>query len=186
LASGHFARTEDSSEHATSSDPDNRNDDSDESEEHENRRTSASTSAQITESKRGISSGRNETSRHSENEEESEHDESDDDEDEDRGEHRSSTTASTSPTPAPTQQPATTPTYTTAQVAAHSTAASCYSIVNGSVYDLTRWISQHPGGSGAIKSMCGVDASAAFNGQHGGSPRPASELSGFKIGALAR
>lgn len=73
-----------------------------------------------------------------------------------------------------------------AQVAAHATATSCYSVVGGAVYDLTRWIAQHPGGSDAIRRMCGVDASAAFDGQHGGAARPASELAGFKIGALTR
>lgn len=77
-------------------------------------------------------------------------------------------------------------TFTAAQVAAHASVSSCYSSVNGSVYDLTAWISQHPGGSAAIKSMCGADGSAAFNGQHGGQGRPESELAGFKIGALVR
>jgi hypothetical protein len=32
--------------------------------------------------------------------------------------------------------------------------------------------------------MCGVDASSAFDGQHGGEKRPANELAGFKIGTL--
>ena len=74
--------------------------------------------------------------------------------------------------------------YTMAQVAAHNSSASCWSAINGSVYDLTSFISQHPGGQAAIKSLCGVDGSAAFNGQHGGQARPASELVGFKIGVL--
>lgn len=69
-------------------------------------------------------------------------------------------------------------------VAAHNTSASCYSAINGSVYDLTSWISQHPGGQSAIKSLCGVDGSAAFNGQHGSSGSPASVLAGYKIGVL--
>lgn len=80
----------------------------------------------------------------------------------------------------------TTATFTLAQVAQHNTSASCYTVVSGSVYDVTSWISQHPGGASAIKNMCGIDASAAFNGQHGGQARPASELAGFKIGTLAR
>lgn len=74
--------------------------------------------------------------------------------------------------------------YTMAEVKAHNSSASCWTIVNGSVYDVTSWITKHPGGAGAIKGMCGVDGSAAFNGQHGGQARPASELASFKIGVL--
>lgn len=76
--------------------------------------------------------------------------------------------------------------FTATQVAAHASVASCYSSINGAVYDLTSWISQHPGGSAAIKGLCGKDGSAAFNGQHGGQSRPESELAGFKIGTLVK
>lgn len=74
--------------------------------------------------------------------------------------------------------------YTLAQVATHNNEGSCWSIVNGNVYNLTDWIGSHPGGEQAIIGMCGIDASDAFNGQHGGQRRPTSELAGFKIGAL--
>ena len=91
-----------------------------------------------------------------------------------------------------TPKPPTTPTpvdtttyYTSAEVSTHaSTQKSCWSIVNGKVYDLTPWINQHPGGSGAIKRMCGVDGSDDFNGQHGGQSRPERELAAFYIGVL--
>jgi cytochrome b involved in lipid metabolism len=83
-------------------------------------------------------------------------------------------------------QTATPTSFTAAQVAAHASVASCYSSINGAVYDLTSWISQHPGGSAAIKGLCGKDGSAAFNGQHGGQGRPESELAGFKIGTLVK
>lgn len=74
--------------------------------------------------------------------------------------------------------------FSTSDVAQHSSSQSCWSIVNGKVYDLTSWIGKHPGGSGAIKSMCGVDASDEFNDEHGGQRRPANELAGFYIGDL--
>jgi len=77
-------------------------------------------------------------------------------------------------------------TFTMAEVATHNTAASCYSAINGGVYNLTSWISQHPGGQNAIKGLCGVDGSAAFNNQHGGSGKPESVLAGYKIGTLAQ
>ncbi len=77
-------------------------------------------------------------------------------------------------------------TYTMADVSAHATAASCWSIINGNVYDLTSWIGKHPGGEKAITQLCGKDGSAEFNGQHGGAMRQANTLAGFKIGAFAK
>lgn len=76
--------------------------------------------------------------------------------------------------------------YTLTQVAQHSSQSSCWSAVNGGVYDLTNWINAHPGGPEAILSICGKDGSAAFNAQHGGQARPANELATFKIGILIR
>jgi cytochrome b involved in lipid metabolism len=70
------------------------------------------------------------------------------------------------------------------QVATHGNAKSCWATINGSIYDLTKWISQHPGGEGRILSICGKDGSLAFNGQHGGDPRALSVLATFKIGTL--
>lgn len=84
------------------------------------------------------------------------------------------------PTPAPT----TVKSFTMADVKTHNSSASCFTVVNGNVYDVTSWINKHPGGSSAIKGMCGVDASSAFNGQHGGESRPESTIASFKIGVL--
>lgn len=85
------------------------------------------------------------------------------------------------PTPAPTVSG-----FTMAQVAAHNNSTSCWSAINGNVYNLTDWIGQHPGGEGTILMVCGRDGSALFNDQHGGARRPANELVGFKIGALIK
>jgi cytochrome b involved in lipid metabolism len=88
-------------------------------------------------------------------------------------------------TPAPTQTTgATTQGITLSQVAAHKSRTSCWSAINGNVYDLTSWIPNHPGGEQAILSLCGIDGSAAYNGQHGGSTKAANILFGFKIGTL--
>jgi len=74
--------------------------------------------------------------------------------------------------------------FTLAEVAQHAIAADCWSVVNENVYDLTQWISAHPGGSGSIESMCGVDASTPFNNQHNGQSDPEAKLASFKIGIL--
>ncbi len=102
-----------------------------------------------------------------------------------------STPAPSAPVSAPVSKPVAQPAtkapsaYTLAEIAAHNSAASCYSAINGSVYDLSSFVSRHPGGSAAIKSLCGVDGTAAYMGQHGGSSRPANELASLKIGTVA-
>ena len=93
----------------------------------------------------------------------------------------SATALPASPPVKPAQAPGT---YTLAQVAAHASTSSCYTAINGAVYDVTPFIREHPGGAGAIRSLCGIDGSDEFNGQHGGQRRPASELVSFKIGTL--
>jgi len=115
--------------------------------------------------------------------------ESDDDNDsEDDDDNGGVVTSPTVTTPAPV--PTTTTTsgggITLATIAKHSSRTSCWSAVNGSVYDLTSWIPNHPGGEQVILSMCGVDGSAGYNGQHGSSSKPARILGGFKIGTLAK
>ncbi len=72
---------------------------------------------------------------------------------------------------------------TAAQVQAHSTPADCWTIVGDGVYDLTTWIRQHPGGSRSIEGMCGVDATAAFDAQHGGRDVPTRVLQGYAVTA---
>jgi cytochrome b involved in lipid metabolism len=77
-----------------------------------------------------------------------------------------------------------TSTFTLAQVAAHGSAADCWSAVSGGVYNLTKWIGKHPGGQAVIKSMCGVDGTALYEGQHKGSTSAAAALAQFKVGTI--
>lgn len=80
----------------------------------------------------------------------------------------------------------TTGSYTMTQVATHKNAASCWTVISGTVYDLTQWISEHPGGEDAILSICGIDGSEAFNNQHGGEQKQADILATYKIGRLTK
>ena len=76
--------------------------------------------------------------------------------------------------------------YTMEKVKANNSAASCWSAINGNVYDLTKWINSHPGGSGAIRSLCGTDGTSAYNGMHGNQGKPQSRLAGYLLGPLAK
>jgi hypothetical protein len=94
---------------------------------------------------------------------------------------------SPSPTSTPTASAAPVATgYTLSQVASNNRSASCWSIIDGSVYNLTNWIASHPGGSSAITSLCGVDGTASFKSKHGNQSNPAQRLSMYLLGPLAK
>lgn len=76
--------------------------------------------------------------------------------------------------------------YTMADVATHNSQASCWTVIDGSVYDLTQWISKHPGGPQAILALCGRDGTAAFRDEHDHAQRQENVLAGFKIGTLSQ
>lgn len=97
----------------------------------------------------------------------------------------STTSSGTKATPQATATSKVAGTYNAADLKKHATAASCWSAINGNVYDLTKWINRHPGGASVIKGLCGRDGTAGFNGQHGGQSRPVSELAAYKIGKFA-
>ena len=104
---------------------------------------------------------------------------------------KASVTPSPSVSPSRTSSPTPTSTatngvreFTLAQVSAHNSASSCWSAINGDVYDLTTWIGQHPGGASAIQRICGTDGTQSFNNQHEGAGKVARQLSQFYIGRL--
>ncbi len=76
--------------------------------------------------------------------------------------------------------------YTMAQVSANKTAARCWSVISGNVYDLTTWINAHPGGEGSIISLCGSDGTQDFLAMHRGDGRPISILGNYLLGPLAK
>lgn len=75
--------------------------------------------------------------------------------------------------------------FTMAMVAENDDASSCWSAINGNVYDLTEWINSHPGGSSNILSLCGTDGSDSFNARHSGQSNPESTLQSFLLGPLS-
>jgi len=76
-------------------------------------------------------------------------------------------------------------TITSADVSLHSTTGDCWTIIDSSVYDMTPFLNQHPGGSAAIADLCGVDGTAGFRAQHGNASAPNAQLEPLKIGVLA-
>jgi len=77
--------------------------------------------------------------------------------------------------------------YTQAQVAEKNSKASCWTIINRDVYDITSYVPKHPGGEDNITQVCGKDGSQLFakpmEHKEGGASNVITE---FKIGTLAK
>ena len=90
----------------------------------------------------------------------------------------------TNATAAPGQAAPTASSFTMDDVAQHDSASSCWTVVDGGVYDLTRWIIVHPGGPQRILNICGSDATEQFRAQHSTGGRPNSQLDQLRIGTV--
>jgi cytochrome b involved in lipid metabolism len=94
-----------------------------------------------------------------------------------------------SPAPAPTPSVAPTPSteqakLTLEEVKKHASATDCWAVVDRGVYDLTKWIALHPGGTSYIRALCGRDATSDFLGRHANQADPARALSNYFLGKL--
>uniref|UniRef100_A0A0N5BVB7 Cytochrome b5 heme-binding domain-containing protein n=1 Tax=Strongyloides papillosus TaxID=174720 RepID=A0A0N5BVB7_STREA len=53
--------------------------------------------------------------------------------------------------------------FSSAEVALHNSKESCWIILNDKVYDVTKFLDEHPGGGEVILDQAGKDATEAFN-----------------------
>lgn len=74
--------------------------------------------------------------------------------------------------------------YAMTDVESHAKEDSCWTAIGGSVYDLTEWIDNHPGGPEPIIYLCGIDGTEPFTQQHGKSSVAKKSLGLLKIGTL--
>jgi hypothetical protein len=73
------------------------------------------------------------------------------------------------------------------EVAVHNCPARGYwVIVDGAVYDLTRFITGHPGGQAVLRAYAGLDASAGFARAHGPASRALRVRDALRIGEVRR
>jgi cytochrome b involved in lipid metabolism len=101
----------------------------------------------------------------------------------------------TTPVEAQESEKTSTTNITTQEVAGHSSESDCWTIIDGSVYDITKYIPRHPGGDEILRA-CGTDGTSLFqqrktsSGESVGSGQAHSSnasdlLSDFKKGELA-
>ena len=77
--------------------------------------------------------------------------------------------------------------FTLGQIVEHGDATSCWTTIEGKVYDLTEYIEKHPGGSKSILAICGEDGTGPFNSMPGSVMAAAKlALAKFVIGDLAK
>lgn len=73
------------------------------------------------------------------------------------------------------------------EISKHNNKESCWTTINGGVYDVTKFISQHKGGD-RILEACGIDATDLFTGKSSmgriHSQMAIKLLSSMKIGTL--
>lgn len=75
--------------------------------------------------------------------------------------------------------------YTIEDIASRNSQSSCWTIVDGIVYDITSYIPNHPGGEAEIVQVCGKDGTALFSRVPAHQSADAKGiLSSFKIGVL--
>ncbi|KAF9877432.1 hypothetical protein CkaCkLH20_05132 [Colletotrichum karsti] len=73
--------------------------------------------------------------------------------------------------------------YTAKEVAAHREANDCWMVIHGQVYDVTKYLHDHPGGAEVLVEAAGVDATEAFD--NAGHSEDASEIMAeFRVGKL--
>lgn len=75
-----------------------------------------------------------------------------------------------------------------AEVARHASADDCWMTINGTVYDLTAYLPDHPSRPSIILPWCGTEASEAYRTKTKGrshSPEADRLLAAYQIGLLA-
>ncbi|KAM1036636.1 hypothetical protein ACFX13_032250 [Malus domestica] len=73
--------------------------------------------------------------------------------------------------------------FTLAQVSEHNTPKDCWLIISGKVYDVTRFLEDHPGGDDVLVSATGKDATDDFE-DVGHSENARGMLKDFYVGEI--
>jgi len=78
---------------------------------------------------------------------------------------------------------------TLSEVSNHSISSDCWLVIDGNVYDVTKYIPSHPGGSQILQG-CGKDATSIFNSRPNDgtshSDRARVLLPNYQVGVLVK
>lgn len=101
-------------------------------------------------------------------------------------EYTTTSNLSTVNNPDSTKSAQTTGSYSASEVAGHNSANDCWMIISGSIYNVTEFIPNHPGGKDIVKG-CGKDATNMFSREREHQENNASDiLPQYLIGTLSK
>ncbi|KAH0564319.1 cytochrome b5 isoform X1 [Cotesia glomerata] len=86
-------------------------------------------------------------------------------------------------TPASTSTPSTTKFYSRAEVATHNDSKSTWLIIHNSIYDVTSFLNEHPGGEEVLLEQAGKDGTEPFE-DVGHSSDAKQMVEPYKVGEL--
>ncbi len=75
-----------------------------------------------------------------------------------------------------------------AELARHARSDDCWMAIRGSVFDLTKYLPEHPSRPGILEPWCGKEATQAYETKTKGrrhSPEADRLLAGYRLGAFA-
>ncbi|EGC35561.1 hypothetical protein DICPUDRAFT_33259 [Dictyostelium purpureum] len=75
--------------------------------------------------------------------------------------------------------------YSWVEISKHNNESDCWVVVNGIVYDVTKWLPCHPGGKDAILLSAGNDITNLFESYHPFTNTPNSYLKQYEIGEIS-
>src|SRR3989338_8942192 len=73
--------------------------------------------------------------------------------------------------------------YDMEEIAKHNVITSCWVVIHGGVYDVTKYLTEHPGGLALLLKASGRDATSDFEGMFH-SPRARETLKKYAIGKV--
>ncbi|KAF5205370.1 Cytochrome b5 [Thalictrum thalictroides] len=76
--------------------------------------------------------------------------------------------------------------FTFAEVSKHNNLKDCWLLINGKVYDVTKFLGDHPGGSEVLLKATGKDATADFKKAHSHSSNALTMMDKFYVGLYMR
>ncbi|XP_077225300.1 uncharacterized protein LOC143858536 [Tasmannia lanceolata] len=75
--------------------------------------------------------------------------------------------------------------FSLSQVSVHSSKQDCWVVVHGKVYDVTKFLEEHPGGEDVLIEVSGKDATEAFE-EVGHSVSAVSMMSSYLVGVVEK
>lgn len=74
--------------------------------------------------------------------------------------------------------------FTLEELKAYDNQEKCFTVINEKVYDITKYLSVHPGGINNVLKVCGRDGTNIFMGKHTGDEKPNIILRSMQVGVI--